>query len=447
MLARCKTLLEPAYVYLSRSSHYTLLSLLFVTERQAASLSAPLQATLTSAKPSRASYARGETRGGARGRKKESRFESCCFNLRWNSMPYVIFIWIRLWITRYAKELRRGIKFDIQMDDTSFVVPAPSQPKPAASRSEPIGDSTNTARSLSFRAFLRGLVLSSSASTCFQLLPGRCTRCGSRFESQKIAMEIIRRALYWYFDDRSKLFSCKFPSRLDIRNCASTPNSVSPFLFDRTAARRQARRRQRWPVDTAEDLRRTIRHEDKVRARSYLKVRYAIGDISMPNISHKAAPHLPVILNIIYARSYKDSGACLPGPCSPHDDAPSVVCVFHTSTYHATINRRARCAHTTQHHGTQRTANRKTISIHCFVRPINIVNIGLLNYRSNLVRRSADLRRVLHRKLASPRRTSASAADIPAGPDFAKKSAFDSPFQNRFDFCSFFGKFYLIKYI
>ena len=194
-------------------------------------------------------------------------------------------------------------------------------------------------------------------------------------------------------------------------------------------------------------MRRTIRHEDKVRARSYLKVRYAIGDISMPNISHKAAPHLPVILNIIYARSYKDSGACLPGPCSPHDDAPSVVCVFHTSTYHATINRRARCAHTTQHHGTQRTANRKTISIHCFVRPINIVNIGLLNYRSNLVRRSADLRRVLHRKLASPRRTSASAADIPAGPDFAKKSAFDSPFQNRFDFCSFFGKFYLIKYI
>lgn len=47
-----------------------------------------------------------------------------------------------------------------------------------------------------------------------------------------------------------------------------------------------------------------IRHEvDKVRARSYLKVRYAIGDISMPNISHKAAPLLPVILNIIYARS------------------------------------------------------------------------------------------------------------------------------------------------
>lgn len=46
------------------------------------------------------------------------------FNLlRWNSMPYVIFIWIRLWITRYAKELCRGIKFDIQMDDTSSFVP------------------------------------------------------------------------------------------------------------------------------------------------------------------------------------------------------------------------------------------------------------------------------------------------------------------------------------
>lgn len=43
------------------------------------------------------------------------------FNLGWNSMPYVIFIWIRLWITRYAKDLCRGIKFDIQMDDTSFV--------------------------------------------------------------------------------------------------------------------------------------------------------------------------------------------------------------------------------------------------------------------------------------------------------------------------------------
>lgn len=128
--------------------------------------------------------------------------------------------------------------------------------------------------------------------------------------------------------------------------------------------------------------RRTIRHGDKVRARSYLKVRYAIGDISMPNISYKAAPLRAVILNIIYDRSYKDPG-CLRGMHS----ADERVCVFHTSTPHDKAHR----VQAPVGIWTQRTANRKTISIHCFAWPINIVNIGLLNYRSNLVRRSADL--------------------------------------------------------
>lgn len=179
----------------------------------------------------------------------------------------------------------------------------------------------------------------------------------------------------------------------------------------------------------------TIRHEGKVRARSYLKVRYAIGDISMPNISHKAAPRLPVILNIIYARSYKDSGAWLPGACSPHDDARRVVCVFHTSTYHATINRR-RGARTPPSAWNTKNGQSKN-NIDPLFRPSNKYR----KYRSTELQ--AQSRSQISRPAAvcyvvnSPlRRTSASAADDSLR--FAWRrgiSAFDSPPRKSFGPC------------
>lgn len=66
------------------------------------------------------------------------------------------------------------------------------------------------------------------------------------------------------------------------------------FVFESRVKRERERERERMIVDGRSpsngDPPRGIY---KVRARSYLKVRYAIGDISMPNISHKAAPRSP----------------------------------------------------------------------------------------------------------------------------------------------------------
>lgn len=111
---------------------------------------------------------------------------------------------------------------------------------------------------------------------------------------------------------------------------------------------------------------------------------------------------LPVILNIIYARTYKDSG-CLRAELSLSLSLPlrTTASVFSIQVRRVVHGARDKPCATTTSIWTQRTANRKTISIHCFARPINIVNIGLLNYRSQSRSQISNRPAPLNRKLAS----------------------------------------------
>lgn len=132
-----------------------------------------------------------------------------------------------------------------------------------------------------------------------------------------------------------------------------------------------------WPKDEM--------HSASARA-AFGSARYAICDISIPNISHKATPPRTVILNIIYVPSHtkqeRDGGR-------PVDSLESEfrVCVC---VYACIKNARSKCVSARDAQSDASTIakapNRKTISIHCSDRPINIINIGRLNYRPDLAR-------------------------------------------------------------
>lgn len=142
------------------------------------------------------------------------------------------------------------------MDDTSFV-PVAANPCLDLDRSEiPRETNTSTPRLLFFSISFLPSFLSSFAYPLFLLLLRTISTCRIFVRKE---LEIFQR-----------------------------------FVFESRVKRERERERERMIVDGRSpsngDPPRGIY---KVRARSYLKVRYAIGDISMPNISHKAAPRSP----------------------------------------------------------------------------------------------------------------------------------------------------------